>query len=96
MDTQQLIEAIENAGHQARSYSGRGMYGRECVGVTINDPFELYADLLEAATDGCNEEEMQGVVNGIADLMRNTRTDSMGRSMIVYWPNMEWQAQEES
>lgn len=30
-----LIEAINAAGKKARSYSGRGMYGRECVACSI-------------------------------------------------------------
>ena len=29
--TEQLIEALEGAGFEPRSYSGRGMYGAECV-----------------------------------------------------------------
>jgi hypothetical protein len=91
MDCKQLIEAIEWAGHEARSYSGRGMYGRECVGVTVNDPFEFFAELLGSAYDSCkDDDEREGVINGITDLLRDTRTDSMGRSMIVYWPSIEW------
>jgi len=33
MDAQRLIELLEDAECEPRSYSGRGMYGRRCVAV---------------------------------------------------------------
>lgn len=35
MDAKALIKRLQAAGHEVRSYSGRGMYGRYCVGVSL-------------------------------------------------------------
>jgi hypothetical protein len=35
MKAETLIETIEATGREVRSYSGRGMYGRRCVGVSL-------------------------------------------------------------
>lgn len=37
--TKALLTRLTKAGYRPRSYSGRGMYGRVCVGVTL-DRFE--------------------------------------------------------
>jgi len=42
LTSEKLIEAIEDAGYEARSYSGRGMYGKCCVGVEINREREAF------------------------------------------------------
>jgi hypothetical protein len=36
MNAKVLIKRLRAAGHEVRSYSGRGMYGRECVGVSLS------------------------------------------------------------
>ncbi len=36
MDARQLIEKLKKLGLQPRAYSGRGMYGKECVGAAID------------------------------------------------------------
>lgn len=36
MTAQKLINAIRAAGHEPTSYSGRGMYGRYCIGVSLD------------------------------------------------------------
>lgn len=35
MNATKLIDAIKAAGLRPRSYSGRGMFGRHCVGVSL-------------------------------------------------------------
>ena len=46
MTSEELIQRIEAAGFKPRSYSGRGMYGKECVGVSVNARSEGDADEL--------------------------------------------------
>lgn len=82
-----VCELIREAGHEPRSYSGRVMYGRQCVGVTTDDPFALIGDMLQAVMD---RGEADGELEMIRTLLKDTRTDSMGRSSIVYWPEVEW------
>jgi hypothetical protein len=38
MDSHELIDALSTLGLNPRSYSGRGMYGHECVGASVEDP----------------------------------------------------------
>lgn len=81
MDTVWLLNIIGAAGHDARSYSGRGMYGKRCVGVTIDGSLlGFLADLVEEC-----EDTHDGAI-----LMRAAQTDQMGRGTIVYWPRAEW------
>ena len=35
MTAKELMDRIRHTGRRPRSYSGRGMYGRECVGVSL-------------------------------------------------------------
>lgn len=88
-----LIEAIEEAGFTARSYSGRGMYGKACVGVHLDqgtDGFTLGFTL--AARMACaltsSVDEGTECLEALAGL--RVEPDSMGRGGIVYFPRMEW------
>lgn len=40
-----LKQAIEAAGYKPRSYSGRAMYGRTCLGVTVPEPMKAVLDI---------------------------------------------------
>lgn len=62
-------------------YSGRGMFGRKCPGITTEDK-----NLLRAAADlveGCSSVEAAG------RLLRTARVDDMGLGLIVYWPEIQ-------
>jgi hypothetical protein len=72
-----LIRSIRNLGQKPRSYSGRCMYGRECVGVGMDYQFEVIELFTELRT-----------VDGLENLPAPT-FDSLGRGIIAYWPNVE-------
>lgn len=57
------------------NYSGRGMYGDNCVGIVTNSLLELGAVITRTIKD----EELR------EELISNSRTDSMGYDTIVYW-----------
>lgn len=84
-----LVQAIEEAGYEARSYSGRGMYGAYCVGVTCgrNEAFSLGVKVA-MALQATGEEDAESSVEALADL--RVATDSMGHDMIVYFPGVAW------
>lgn len=79
-DIQRIAEEF---GMNVRSYSGRGMMGRTCLGIVVDDAtevFELFYNL------------------GTRDLRMPfgpVRTDSMGISTIYYWPLEEYVESEE-
>jgi hypothetical protein len=81
MDYKTLIDILENAGFEPRSYSGRGMSGRQCVGVTVPDVKAAYGLLIRECDYGSDA----------ADLIDAAREDNMGRSFILYWPRVAWE-----
>jgi hypothetical protein len=83
INAQNFIAAIEGWGDdadiQVRSYSGRAMYGAECVGVDINGFGEVGIIACALFAAGFDEEV-------VAVFMKNMKWDSMGLGYIVYWP----------
>ena len=92
MNNVTLISALENAifnnglyDASVRSYSGRGMYSKECVGLQVESTDRLLEVIGYAIAESENKHERMELVK----LMTNSRSDRMGRDMIVYWPSME-------
>jgi hypothetical protein len=86
MNTKQLHEAFELAGYEIRSYSGRGMCGKECLGVTCSSPVRMVAEVLAAFA---RDSEDTSEVAALAALLSTADTDSMGRETIVYWTTLD-------
>lgn len=88
---QTILEGhVENSGNgQVRSYSGRAMYGRECLGIdTSAEIGELFADVL-AFVEG------EGDTSELQDAFREMRSDAMGRGTIYYWPSIPYVDEDE-
>jgi hypothetical protein len=79
IEAQHLIDAIEDAGFEAQAYSGRGMSGKQCVGVVVEGDDDLWEIAQDFAISGL---EIQA-----------PRTDSLGLDTILYWPNVLWPAE---
>lgn len=94
---QDLCNAIESAGYKPRSYSGRGMYGKRCLGVTCNNTSNVVLDILpELLIGGIDDADVPSeFIEEACELLRNARTDSMGRGAIIYWPEIEWEESED-
>lgn len=81
-----LIDAIRDAGYDARKYSGRGMYGACCVALIVpreDDPFSAGVAVgrkLDAVAD----------LNDVALSLPTSRSDSLGLDTIVYFPSLDW------
>lgn len=80
-------------------YSGRGMYGKKCVGIT--GPFHLCMEVIaeavvfmaDAARDvqmgSSADETHEFFAQSVKEVLRFDQ-DSMGRSnVILYWPDLE-------
>jgi hypothetical protein len=71
-------------------YSGRGMYGKACLGFTTDSPLALHgaicAILAEQERDADNDGE---IYEGICWYELSPATDSMGLSSILYYPNVQ-------
>ena len=77
--TSDQMDDLHNAAHTVdgeivTDYSGRGMYGDECVGIILTNESALFtfARLLD---------------DELAELLGNPRWDSVGLREIAYWPN---------
>jgi hypothetical protein len=81
-----LIEAVESIGLDESNlrfdYSGKGMMGRECLGLEggISDLINFTIELTARAA-------FDGNIEAVA-WMGNVRSDSMGYSTIWYWPSL--------
>lgn len=96
MESHEFAELIESAGYEVRSYSGRGMFGKQCIGVSTDDVFELIANITKEIVDTdiepVSRDSSTVRLNEWIELMTQIRTDSLGRGEIIYWPNMKWSA----
>jgi len=93
MKFQELCELFEECGYSVRSYSGRAMYNRQCLGVESDNDNNMVIELIQDICDngGGTDSDKLCKIQDVCELLRNCRTDSMGRGMITYWPEIEWE-----
>lgn len=92
MDAKKLIEVIESANYEARWYSGRGMYGKDCVGITIPQGVSQFSVGVELAA----MFETLGYEDLLEDFTcERVAQDSLGMGSIVYFPNVGWPAADD-
>ncbi len=89
-----LMAAIRDGfDNEPFGYSGRAMYGKRCVAVTVPSGGELQAGLkvLAALVLDADDDAVHDLLFAVQNLMGGARTDSMGRDeVVVYWPRVEW------
>lgn len=74
-DIQSLVSNLDNA--EVRSYSGRSMYGKQCLGIDMESMSDAFRFALMV------EDEDLTVA------LSNPCFDNMGMGIIVYFPNVE-------
>ncbi len=92
-----IKEIIEDMGYETRSYSGRGMWGDTCLGVSLQGEATLQDFLLELGFAITNYVYDSGDKDYDIDLceelfqcLGRPKTDSMGLGMIIYFPVIGW------
>lgn len=83
------------------SYSGRGMYCAECIGIvgSLSDCQQCISDIIMAshdevvssAYDGAEGDEeahceLDNMFNTTVQVLLQFKLDSMGNEVILYWP----------
>ena len=71
-------------------YSGRGMYGDQCLGIVTN--IQGFAQFVQVLVQQVTENELDGRGDTLAefrDCIDRVSFDSMGLSMIFYWPEVQ-------
>lgn len=102
----ELKSLIEDAGYEYRSYSGRGMYGRSCIGFCNNGNSEstIAIEFTNVIIEGLFMEnddidvlhtKVDEAMTKIASLFRGMSRDSMGVDMILYFSEIEWEDEDE-
>jgi|GEM_PF-2775330 len=86
--TKHLVQrAFEAIGEfEIRGYSGRAMYGAECLGVEFDGRLGHVLSELVRYAAGLERDDAQE----LADALRDMRTDSMGRGTIAYFPDVHF------
>lgn len=80
-----LIENFCDATDDCRfhaDYSGRGMFGRECVGIDIDS---LRLSVLIELT----EFLISSGIENVSDILGKVCYDNMGKGYILYFPNIQ-------
>lgn len=103
-----LEQVIDNDSVRSRSYSGRGMYGKECLAIVgdFGDCMEaigavislLSQEVFDATMDGDQENvayALNDQLQKAIDSLLKFQQDSMGLSVVVYWPRLEYDASSE-
>ena len=86
-----LQTLLEDAGVTGiRSYSGRGMSGRECLGVqlrALSGIGDILGPLLrEIVRD--RDPDRTSDAGEVAKAFEDVRTDDLGKGTIIYFPNV--------
>jgi hypothetical protein len=83
VEVKKFIEALEESGYEPESYSGRGMYGKECVSISG----DVSAWDVARALWFCNFDS--------DDLdIPEPKQDQLGLGIVLYWPSYEWPKEE--
>lgn len=106
VDVAEVVELMEDAGLEPRNYSGRAMYGKQCValeadrGVSAVTPV---VELLQTAAEywlnePTDEDERDRGWKKFLELcaaLKGAREDAMGLGGVVYWPHLAWPGSHE-
>jgi hypothetical protein len=90
-DQQEKLEIFceENDIGFRKGYSGRGMYGKECIGFVYSG--NAFSIGLKMAQEFADDREMREVLGE----MDSVSQDNMGRDMIIYFPYLQAAGSEE-
>lgn len=83
-DLNKINELFADIG-ATRSYSGRGMYGATCLGVSTDDTIGKFV------ADAIDQAELFDVdLTALAWVFRRMRSDSLGLGSILYFPGVAY------
>lgn len=102
---QEHFEACaEDADIRVSSYSGRGMYGAECLSISgspeactaviahvINS---VYDEVIEAVENSHLGEVLHCEARRVVEMLINYSQDSLGHGVVYYWPETEYEGAE--
>lgn len=81
----EVVQEIDLDKLKITPYSGRFMFGKECLGLQCSNIGEAL-NVIMLMTQKAKEKEY--LLQDIENMIANTAQDSMGYDMIVYWPDV--------
>jgi hypothetical protein len=91
-----IKKACEQLDVDVRSYSGRGMYGKECVGFVVSRGMSAAQFAFSLALELSRMDDHPSALDAVDDLRSHEwRQDSLGMDTIVYVPRLRWEDPEE-
>ena len=81
-----MQEIAEEAGLNPRSYSGRGMFGKQCLAITTDaNPFLAMAQLIESARQNTDPDQ---ALEDLQDALSSASMDQMGLGTVIYFKDI--------
>lgn len=86
-----LCDGLEKLlGHKIKSikthYSGRGMYGRTCLGIVTNNDHFICNTLAFYCSQ--HESDINNIISTFRSQLQHPNVDNMGKDYIVYFPSL--------
>lgn len=91
------LATIDTPDVNVQEYSGRGMYGKTCLGVA-GDSREVMSVIAMAIVQACNDIPTKMSLHNYQELVHDAlqfKEDTMGRDIIVYWPDMAYETPQD-
>ena len=99
MSKSNLQEFLEDAGYECREYSGRGMYGKKCLGVLIPVIGIFIHDVVWQTSKVCigdgTEDEARNYMFDVANALGTMQLDNLGHDQIAYFPSVQFVGEDE-
>lgn len=97
MEFDKIRDLFEDAGYESYSYSGRAMYGAQCLAVTCESPTRCVLEVVQTFVSSFDDDDTAGLQDKLDDLvssLKDAREDSMGRRTVLYFPGIAWEDDE--
>lgn len=78
----------EKAGLTVRSYSGRGMFGKDCLAISGKDEAEIYSELFLATAD---KTFSSADLILIGQELQTACIDNMGKGVVLYFLTVKFE-----
>lgn len=78
-----VISIVTDEENIVTDYSGRGMYGEQCLGIVTSNSMELIASILEEINF---QKDSKSLIDEFSQMIRNCKIDNMGYNYILYFP----------
>lgn len=85
----EIKQAAEECGLTVMAYSGRGMFGRSCLGISCET--SVIDVLLEMVQVRIWWDDDPDDTEQFIEALKGAQTDSLGLGQVVYWPNISWE-----